>query len=52
MFSTWLSKMLMKLFGIKAENQNYPTHIGIGNLNDYLEETIDNLEESSMCWKT
>lgn len=44
MFSTWLSKMLMKLFGIKAENQKLPL-ISVGDLNDYLEETIDNLEE-------
>lgn len=43
-FTTWLSRMLMRLAGIKDRNK--PLHlISIGDLNDYLEETIDDLEE-------
>lgn len=44
MFATWLSKALMRLVGIKGN----PAKLGllsIGDLNDYLEETIDNMEE-------
>lgn len=44
MFSTWLSRSLMKLFGIKGNNTRLRA-ISIGDLNDYLEETIDTMEE-------
>lgn len=44
MFSTWLSRSLMKLFGIKGSNTRLRA-ISIGDLNDYLEETIDTMEE-------
>lgn len=44
LFATWLSKMLMRLVGIKAQNTRLGL-LSIGDLNDYLEETIDNLEE-------
>lgn len=40
LFSTWISKLLMKLFGIKDKD----TRLGIismGDLNEYLEQTID-----------
>ncbi len=43
-FTTWLSKALMRLVGAKGQ----PAKIGVislGDLNDYLEETIDNMEE-------
>lgn len=44
MFSTWLSKMLMRLMGIKAQESRLGM-ISVGDLNDYLEETIDDMEE-------
>lgn len=40
LFSTWVSKLLMKLFGIRDKD----TRLGIismGDLNEYLEQTID-----------
>jgi len=43
-FSTWLSNALMKLFGI----QNHNTRLGaisLGDLNEYLEQTIDEKAE-------
>lgn len=39
-----LSKGLMKLFGVKDTNKRLSL-ISIGDLNDYLEETIDTMEE-------
>ncbi len=44
MFSTWLSRCLMKLLGVKGSS-NRLRAISIGDLNDYLEETIDTMEE-------
>ncbi len=43
-FTTWLSRKLMNMAGI--EDRTKPMHlITVGDLNDYLEETIDDLEE-------
>lgn len=44
LFSTWLSKVLMKMMGVKADNPRISL-LSVGDLNDYLEETIDTLEE-------
>lgn len=44
MFSTWLSRCLMKLLGVKGNGTRLRA-ISIGDLNDYLEETIDTMEE-------
>ena len=44
LFSTWLSRMLMKLLGVKGSSTGLHA-ISIGDLNDYLEETIDTMEE-------
>lgn len=43
-FSTWLSRCLMKLLGVKGQKVRLKA-ISIGDLNDYLEETIDTMEE-------
>lgn len=43
-FTTWLSRALMRLVGIKDAKAKLRL-ISIGDLNDYLEETIDNMEE-------
>lgn len=42
--ATWLSRQLMRLFGVKGKAARLGL-ISIGDLNDYLEETIDNMEE-------
>lgn len=42
-FTSWLSKMLMKLAGVKAEVAPLGV-ISIADLNDYLETKIDDLE--------
>ncbi|MDE5555917.1 MAG: hemolysin family protein, partial [Muribaculaceae bacterium] len=44
LFSTWLSRMLMRLLGVKGSSTSLRA-ISIGDLNDYLEETIDTMEE-------
>lgn len=45
MFTAWISKKLMKVAGI--ENEAKPVHlITIGDLNEYVEDTIDELEEN------
>ena len=44
LFSTWLSRMLMKLLGVRDSSSGLRA-ISIGDLNDYLEETIDTMEE-------
>ena len=44
LFSTWLSRMLMKLLGVRDSSSGLRA-ISIGDLNDYLEETIDTVEE-------
>lgn len=43
-FTSWLSRMLMRLVGIKDADKRMHL-ISIGDLNDYIEETIDDLEE-------
>ncbi len=40
LFTSWLSKSLMKLFGIKTGSQRMGV-LSIGDLNQYLEKTID-----------
>jgi CBS domain containing-hemolysin-like protein len=40
LFTTWLSKVLMKLFGIKGGNQQSRL-LSVGDLNSYLDRTID-----------
>ncbi|MDE7407166.1 MAG: hemolysin family protein, partial [Muribaculaceae bacterium] len=40
MFATWLSRMLMKLFGIKSDEQRR-TMLSLVDLNQYIERTID-----------
>lgn len=40
LFSTWISKILMRLFGIKTDAPKNGI-ISLGELNDYLEQTID-----------
>lgn len=44
LFTTWLSRMLMRLAGVKDAEQRLHL-ISIGDLNDYIEETMDDLEE-------
>ena len=44
LFSTWLSRCLMKVLGVKGSATGLRA-ISIGDLNDYLEETIDTMEE-------
>ena len=51
LFATWLSKMLMRLAGIKDKNVRLGL-ISIVDLNDYLEETIDNLEDKKETVET
>ena len=43
-FTTWLSRTFMKLAGIKEQKVRLRL-ISVGDLNDYLEETIDTMEE-------
>lgn len=43
-FTSWLSKALMRLAGIKNATKHLH-FISIGDLNDYIEDTIDDLEE-------
>lgn len=42
--ATWLSEQLMKLFGVEARTTRMGM-LSVGDLNDYLEETIDDLQE-------
>lgn len=44
LFTAWLSKALMRLAGIKDSGRRLHL-ISIGDLNDYIEESIDDLEE-------
>ena len=44
LFSTWLSRCLMKVLCVKGSATGLRA-ISIGDLNDYLEETIDTMEE-------
>lgn len=43
--ATWLSRQLMKLVGVNGQSATLGL-ISIGDLNDYLDETIDNMEEN------
>lgn len=43
-FTSWLSRVLMRLVGIKDPDKRLKL-ISIGDLNDFLEETIDDMEE-------
>lgn len=43
-FTSWLSRMLMKLAGVKDSSKTLHI-ISIGELNDYIEESMDDLEE-------
>lgn len=44
LFTTWLSKMLMRLAGVKDTDTKLGT-ISLGDLNEYLEQTIDETTE-------
>lgn len=44
LFTTWLSKLLMRLAGIKDHNPKLGA-ISLGDLNEYLEQTIDETTE-------
>lgn len=46
LLTTYLSRALMRLTGVKSNNSRLRL-ISIGELNDFLEETIDDLEEKS-----
>lgn len=43
-FSTWLSKMLMKICGVKADAAAHGL-LSVGDLNEYIERSIDDVEE-------
>ncbi len=43
--ATWLSRQMMKLMGVSGQSATLGL-ISIGDLNDYLDETIDNMEEN------
>lgn len=43
-FTSWLSRMLMNLAGVKDSTKTLHI-ISIGELNDYIEESMDDLEE-------
>ncbi|MDE5629584.1 MAG: hemolysin family protein [Muribaculaceae bacterium] len=44
LFTTWLSRILMRIAGVEDAKQRLHL-ISIGDLNDYIEETMDDLEE-------
>lgn len=46
-FTSWLSRMLMRLAGVKESSKRLRL-ISIGDLNDYIEETIDDMEEKKV----
>lgn len=45
LFATWLSRIMMKLVGVK-DSDNSPKGLSIVDLNQYLERTIDATDES------
>lgn len=45
LFTTWLSKVLMRIFGIKTGNQQLGM-LSVGELNSYLDRTIDEVNPS------
>lgn len=46
-FTSWLSRILMRLVGVKDPDKKIRL-ISIGELNDYIEETIDDMEEKKV----
>ena len=44
LFTTWISRMLMKLAGADTDKPRL-TLLSVGDLNDYIEETIDTMTE-------
>ncbi|MDE5844230.1 MAG: hemolysin family protein [Muribaculaceae bacterium] len=46
MFTTWISKTLMKIFGIK-DTESSLGYLSVGDLNQYLERSIDHNGNSS-----
>ncbi len=45
LFTAWLSRILMSIAGVKGKSK--PLHlISMGDLNDYVEESIDDMEEN------
>ena len=44
-FAAWLSKMLMRMVGIKGANTQLRA-LTVGDLGEYVEDTIDDLEEN------
>lgn len=44
LFTTWLSRALMKLFGVSDEQASSGL-LSVGDLNQYLERTIDDVDE-------
>lgn len=45
LFATWLSRLMMKIVGVK-DNNDAPKGLSIVDLNQYLERTIDATDES------
>lgn len=43
-FTTWISRVLMRMLGLKEQTERV-SMLSVGDLNDYLEETIDRLDE-------
>lgn len=43
-FTTWLSRAMMRMVGVRESNPRLRV-LTVGDLNDYLEETIDRLDE-------
>ena len=43
-FTSWLSRVLMRLAGVKDPDKRIRM-LSVGELNDYIEETIDDMEE-------
>lgn len=43
-FTSWLSRALMRLTGLRTDNKSLRL-ISIGDLNDYIEDSIDEMEE-------
>ena len=46
MFTSWLSTVLMRIFGIKSEKKEIRL-ISMGELDDYLQENIDKIEDEN-----
>lgn len=46
LLAMWMSRGLMRLFGVKTSSSRLKL-LSIGDLNEYLEETIDTMEEES-----